>query len=88
MIKPTIGRVVWYHSERSTTGDIYQPWAALICYVHSDVSVNLSVFDENGYSKPKTNVILYQGEGNKPELPYCEWMPYQIGQAKAHTTAV
>lgn len=79
MIKPTIGRVVWYYNPNHKEGD--QPWAALICYVHSDTMVNLSVFDENGLGKAKTSVPLYQGEGVRPEYPFCEWMPYQQGQA-------
>lgn len=80
MIKPTIGRVVWYHSENPTQTE--QPWAAIVCFVHSETMVNLTVFDENGYGKPKPSIFLYQGDGDKPSLPYCEWMPYQIGQAK------
>jgi hypothetical protein len=79
MIKPTIGRVVWYHSENSKPND--QPWAAIVCYVHSDTMVNLTVFDENGMRKAKTSVFLWQGEGDRPERYYAEWMPYQKGQA-------
>lgn len=79
MIKPTVGRVVWYRNPNFKSGD--QPWAAIVCYVHSDTIVNLSVFDENGLSKAKTSVTLYQGTDERPELPYAEWMPYQQGQA-------
>jgi hypothetical protein len=79
MIKPTIGRVVWYHNPNSKITD--QPWAAIVCYIHSDTLINLSVFDENGLGKAKESVVLYQGEGERPALPYAEWMPYQQGQA-------
>lgn len=80
MIKPTIGRVVWYYSENHKPED--QPWAAIVCYVYSDTMVNLSVFDENGMGKAKTSVFLYQGEGDRPiGRSFAEWMPYQKGQA-------
>lgn len=46
--------------------------------------VNLMVIDPNGNTYPQTSVTLWQGgDGQKPEGRYCEWMPYQIGQAKA-----
>jgi len=78
MIKPTIGRVVWYHPDKPHN----QPWTALVVYVHSDNYVNLVVFDEYGLSKSKLTVPLIQEGDEKPEGFYCEWMPYQIGQAK------
>ena len=77
MIKPAIGRIVWYYNANYREGE--QPWAGIICFVWEDDLVNLSVTDENGLSKPKQSVVLYQGDGPKPELPYCEWMPYQKG---------
>lgn len=79
MIKPTIGRVVWFRP-----GGIpleRQPLTALIAYVHSDTMVNLAIFDENGVASNKTSAFLYQGEGERPTGDYCEWMPYQQGQA-------
>lgn len=77
MIKPTVGRVVWYYSE----ADQPQPNAAIIAFVWSDTVVNLAVIDRNGVSNPQTSVLLYQGEGEKPTHHFCEWMPYQQGQA-------
>jgi len=80
MIKPTIGRVVWFWN---APGLQIQPEAAIICYVHDDTHVNLVVFDMDGNPQPKSSVFLYQGEGERPSgLPgtFCEWMPYQIGQ--------
>lgn len=76
MITPTVGRVVWYHPEKPHE----QPWAAIVTYVHSDRMVNLVVFDENGFGKPKTSVQLVQDSDGRG-LNYCEWMPYQKGQA-------
>jgi len=80
MIKPTIGRVVWFWPHGLNPGT--QPQAALIAYVHSDTMVNLAVFDPEGEAHSRTSVWLYQGAGEIPDGAYCEWMPYQIGQAK------
>lgn len=84
MIKPTVGRVVLFtphHADRHHNDD-RQSWAALICYVHSDRMVNLAAFGQNGASHSKTSVTLLQDDDAKPEHGhYCEWMPYQTGQA-------
>lgn len=79
MIKPTIGRVVWYHPSGSTAEE--QPQAAIVVYVWSDTCVNLTTFDPNGHPYAQTSVFLWQGEGERPSSCYAEWMPYQIGQA-------
>jgi hypothetical protein len=76
MIKPTIGRVVWYFDETTNV----QPNAAMICWVDADTMVNLVVFDEQGNPRSETSVILKQDEGNIPRR-HAEWMPYQQGQA-------
>jgi hypothetical protein len=83
MIKPTIGRVVWFweHDDHVSNPDS-QPRAAIVAHVHSDECVNLAVFDSNGNTSGVTSVALHQGEGPKPRPPFCEWMPYQKGQAK------
>jgi hypothetical protein len=85
MIKPTIGRVVWFHPSGSTSDQ--QPLAALIAYVHSETMVNLATFDVNGVASGATSVFLYQGDTDRPQSYYCEWMPYQQGQA-ARTEAL
>jgi hypothetical protein len=82
MIKPSIGRVVWFRPHK---GDPLafsdQPLAALVTYVHSDNMINLAVFDANGVAHSRTSVTLHQdGEGGKG-YGYAEWMPYQKGQA-------
>lgn len=79
MIKPTIGRVVWFHPAGSTATE--QPHAALIAYVHSETMVNLAAFDANGMASSQTSVFLYQGDSERPSSYFCEWMPYQQGQA-------
>lgn len=80
MIKPTIGRIVWYYSKRHLPD--WQPNAAIVAYINPDDTVNLAVFDSEGFQRSETDVFLFQGEGNRPDNNFCEWMPYQIGQAK------
>lgn len=79
MITPTIGRIVWFwNSPQLRT---LQPEAAIIAYVHNDAMVNLGVFRDNGNCSGFTSVELWHGEGEPPAGAYCEWMPYQKGQA-------
>lgn len=88
MIKPSVGRVVLFYRHGKTQFDAAeQPEAATVAYVHSDTMINLSVVDHNGIQFARTSVYLYQGEGERPENSYAEWMPYQLGQA-AKTEAV
>ncbi len=88
VIKPTVGRVVWFYPSQNTVeagfarhADGGGPYAALIAHVWNDRMVNLSVFDANGAAHPRTSVTLHQGEGDVPEQAFCGWMPYQKGQA-------
>ena len=85
MIKPTVGRVVWYTPYQSDTFAYTpgQPLAAIVTAVWSDTCVNLAVFDANGNSHGRTSVLLWQDDGDnpKPDCGFCEWMPYQKGQA-------
>ena len=70
MIKPTVGRVVYYNG-----GDF--KWAAIIAYVWNDTCVNLMVIDQNGNSFSRTSVV--QGA----EAYQWDWMPYQKQKAEA-----
>jgi len=84
MIKPTVGRVVWFYGYESDTypGARYGPQAAIIVKVWSDTSVNLVVFDANGVPMSRTSILLVQPESETPRHGgYCAWMPYQVGQA-------
>lgn len=84
MIKPTIGRQVWFwRRPKARQEPNEQPQAATVCYVWNDRMVNLSVIDHNGGITPVTSVPLRQPEDNEPEGLHCEWMPFQVGQAKA-----
>ena len=85
MIRPTVGRVVWYRpNQPGSVGslDDGQPMAATVAFVRNDRCVNLSVVDHHGRQFSAIGVLLLQGdESFKPVTPYCEWMPYQVGQA-------
>lgn len=87
IIKPTVGRVVLFYPS-SRTGDAGfacpqagEPLAAVIAKVWSDSCVNLAVFDANGVAHSRTSVLLVQDGQERPGSYYCEWMPYQKGQA-------
>ena len=80
MIKPTIGRVVWFFTYVPGQGH-KGPFAAHVCYVHSDTSVNLMVISEDGNPRPRTSIRLIQDNMPEPSSDYCCWMPYQKGQA-------
>ncbi len=88
MIKPTVGRVVWFRPvvglpEGFHTYDGTQPCSAIVTYVWGGGDyVNLAVFDHGGDVHAFTSVPLRQEDQLAPESNYCEWMPYQIGQAK------
>jgi len=88
MILPTVGRVVWFTPSRLTGDDGFthidsrKPLAAIVAHVFNDALVNLSVLDSNGTPFSRTSVPLVQEGEAKPEHVYfCEWMPYQVGQA-------
>lgn len=84
MIKPSIGRIMWYWPEKEHRED--QPWAAIVTYVRGDNMVNLAVWNSDSHGQPKHSVPVVQ-EGSPytaGDSPYVEWMPYQIGQAKKH----
>lgn len=82
MIKPTVGRVVWFwiHGAPQLESK-QQPYAAIITYVHSDTMVNIATFDHTGQAHYATSIALYQGEGERPKYQHCEWMPYQKEKA-------
>jgi hypothetical protein len=82
MIKPTIGRQVWFWHDTPEEGGS-QPEAATVCYVHSDTMVNLQVIDHDGNARRVSSVRLHQGD--EPGVgQHCAWMPYQKGQASRH----
>lgn len=59
-----------------------EPLPALITAVWGDDCVSVTVFDINGGSHGRPSIHLWHGEGERPtERRYCEWMPFQKGQA-------
>lgn len=89
MIKPTIGRVVWFQPAKQADQPLRtQPYPALICYVHSDSLINVAYFNEGGTACSGTSVRLVQEGEDVPANGYfTEWMPYQVGQAKKDAPA-
>ena len=96
MIIPTVGRKVWFRPNQAAgatlvignkvvqvlTGEALD--ATILC-TWDDGRVNLLVVDHAGVSHPVGGVQLRQAEDDVPPEGdggyYCEWMPYQNGQA-------
>lgn len=81
MIRPTVGRIMWYWPIKERRGA--EPLAAIVTCVHGDHMVNFCVFEPNGMPSPRTSVPIVQ-DGSPHSIgdsPYAEWMPYQLGQA-------
>lgn len=88
MIKPSIGRVVWYYpGGLQAVLQNVQPQPAIVCYVHGDRMVNLAIFSPSGLQYSAISVPLVQEGDNTPDHAFACWMPYQIGQAKKHESA-
>lgn len=72
MIKPTVGRVLWYWPSEYDCKNLHvfaydgsdQPFAATVAFVHSDRMVNLAIVDHNGMPFAKRSVTLLQ-EGDQ-----------------------
>lgn len=93
VIKPSVGRVVIYRPMVSKYEFDYcvQAWAehaAIVARVHNDRCVNLTVSDVNGKTFGRTSVVLRQPGDPVPSGDYCEWMPFQVGQAKAQQASI
>ncbi|WP_308411477.1 Gp49 family protein [Alicycliphilus denitrificans] len=93
IIKPTVGRRVWFRPSAEflasnptlTQFNPDQPMDAGIVYVHHDHMVNLIVTDHVGKTIQVPSVPLLAGQHEPAEdgdvYCCCEWMPYQNGQA-------
>lgn len=81
MIKPTVGRVVWFYEAEMSNDD--QPYPAIICFVHSDTCINVAGFDNDGNQFKSTLVTLEQEGIVQPTSrgPRCKWISHQMGQA-------
>ncbi len=77
MIEPTVGRVVWYHPQGHS-----ETHAAIIARVNNDETINIAWFDVMGGAQSAQSVPLIQDAPvAQTGSAYCEWMPYQKGQA-------
>lgn len=87
-IVPTLGRVMWFvpfeDFQHHSGVKLYkgQRYTAHVCFVHGENSVNVMVIDSSGKSYGMTCVHVKQADAPEPKgIDYCEWMPYQVGQA-------
>ena len=85
LIKPTVGRSIYYFPILSE-GDNYEgPYPAIITRVWSDNVVNIGGFTPDGRPFGRTTVAIYTGDlwnDDLPARPYAMWMPHQIQQAE------
>lgn len=97
VIVPTIGRKIWLwlsgvdrmaYEKALADGNQHpslQPLDASICYTHSDTLINVTAANGSGDVSAHTSVELIQAgvpwDANTGK--HCQWMPYQVGQAKA-----
>lgn len=83
MIKPSIGRAVWYYPDGKRQLDAgAQPCSAHVAYVHGDRMVNIGYLTHGGIALSMTSVVLVQEGDEIPDGPFCCWMPFQINAAK------
>lgn len=78
MIKPTIGRIVWYRPDKYL-GE--EPRAAIITRVDGDRAVGLAVFYRDSLEFVQHAALVQDVDEPPLRGAYCEWMPYQKGQA-------
>lgn len=85
LIKPTVGRSIYYFPILSE-GDNYEgPYPATITRVWSDDVVNIGGFTPDGRPFGRTTVAIWAGDPwneDLPARPYAMWMPHQIQQAE------
>ena len=90
MIKPTVGRKVWYWpvgEEHIAQVDKFTPCDATVLYAFGDTGVNLMIVDHKGGQHFKHSAYLWQGAVEDRPMSSCAtWMPYQAAQAKKHET--
>lgn len=84
MITPDVGRTLYYYASQDnplpgSPGGL----AAKIVHVHSDDMVNLVVWDGQGNMHAKPSIKLVQPDAVvNPGSEHCQWMPWQVEQAK------
>lgn len=79
MIKPALGRVVWFTPAQSDSMPTDEgKCVGIVVKVWHDRMVNLTVFDANGNQYSRTSVALLQDDDKPLSMGYyAEWMSYQ-----------
>jgi hypothetical protein len=87
MTSTKVGDIVWFnHGVHETVMTSDQPLLAFVCYVHEarkhpenhyPPKVNLAVFGKNGDQFQKHGVMLWDGEGDAPDLSHA--FAYPVG---------
>jgi hypothetical protein len=80
----TVGRMVYYRPCNADNLNVsLEPLSAQVAAVHDGgKAVNVCVLDHEGRTHAKQRVPFVQPGETPPKVSYCEWMPYQVGQAK------
>lgn len=63
-MKPTIGQIVWYFS------DVEEPLAAIVTAAHTDICVNLTVFNRDGSTSGKLSIMRGFSSGKWDWIPH------------------
>ena len=92
MIKPTIGRQVWFFPAMGDPDiehwDVLQACAATVVYVHTDRLINVVVMDHAGNIVSKRSIALLQDDDVPVKgCQYAMWMPYQKAVAGGQQAA-
>lgn len=100
MIKPSIGRKLWFwetrdafdaarnnHFDHDLLSVHEQPLDATVVAVWSPTMINVYVIDHGGVGRAETSVQLIQEGDIIPEGRFATWMPFQVGQARAQAAA-
>lgn len=84
-ITPTVGRTIllWLTNPDGIAVRIGEPLCAQIAAVLPTGNLNIGFLDYQGCQRGMLDVPLVQHGETVPAGPYCAWMDYQVGQARA-----
>ena len=74
MIKPTIGRAVWYYLGEKTHEAA--PWAGVICNIFTDNDISVAGFDRSGEPFNDSSVTLIQDDSGYKNPKGESWACY------------